>query len=248
MTCAFSTRGNTIACGGLDNICSIYKVNEQLSLEELESGGRQQPVAELTGHDGYLSCCRFVSPNEIVTSSGDSTCMLWDVQQQQHVQQFSGHYGDVMSLSIYGNNLFVSGSVDCTAKLWDLRSKSSNSVKTFRGHESDINTVNFFPDGNAFVTGGDDSTCRLFDIRAVSQINRFSISGLICGVTSAAFSSTGRLMFAAYDDNTAHIYDTIHGTELQTLTHEYRISSLGINSEGKALATGSWDSTLKVFA
>ena len=34
---------------------------------------------ELTGHDGYLSSCKFLSEAEIVTGSGDSTLALWDI-------------------------------------------------------------------------------------------------------------------------------------------------------------------------
>jgi guanine nucleotide-binding protein G(I)/G(S)/G(T) subunit beta-1 len=32
---------------------------------------------ELTAHDGYLSCCRFIDEKNIITSSGDSTCIYW---------------------------------------------------------------------------------------------------------------------------------------------------------------------------
>ena len=28
----------------------------------------------------YLSCCRFLDDQQIVTSSGDMTCALWDVE------------------------------------------------------------------------------------------------------------------------------------------------------------------------
>lgn len=248
MTCAFSPDGKLIASGGLDNICSIYRANENMTLQQMESNQRQNPVAELTGHEGYLSCARFVSENEIITSSGDSTCLIWDVTQQQSIQPFVGHYGDVMSISAYGNNLFVSASVDGTAKLWDLRSKSTQSIKTFRGHESDINSICFFPDGNAFVTGSDDTTCRLFDIRAVSQINKYTSRECNTGITSVAFSSSGKMIFTGYDDNTAHVWDTVTASDIQTLRHDYRISSLGVNSDGHALATGSWDSTLQIWA
>lgn len=38
---------------------------------------------ELAAHTGYLSCCRFISDKEIVTSSGDMTCGLWDIETGQ---------------------------------------------------------------------------------------------------------------------------------------------------------------------
>ncbi len=68
------------------------------------------------------------------------------------------------------SKLFVSGACDATAKLWDV--SSPNCVKTFTGHESDINAVDFFPNGNAVGTGSDDSSCRLFDLRAYRELQQ----------------------------------------------------------------------------
>lgn len=88
MTCAYSPSGNFVACGGLDNICSIYNLN---SKEQGVKGAR-----ELSAHSGYLSCCRFINDRQIVTSSGDMTCMLWDIEAGVRVVEFSDHTGDVM--------------------------------------------------------------------------------------------------------------------------------------------------------
>ena len=35
--------------------------------------GNVRVSRELPGHTGYLSCCRFLDDNQIVTSSGDMT-------------------------------------------------------------------------------------------------------------------------------------------------------------------------------
>jgi len=143
--------------------------------------------------------CRAV---QILTSSGDSTCILWDVETKTPTSIFSDHTGDVMSVSLHDQTkAFVSGSCDATAKLWDYRQSSKQGcVKTFQGHESDINSVQFFPDGNAVGTGSDDSSCRLFDIRSYQQINKYSNDKILCGITSVAFSKTGKYLFAGYDD------------------------------------------------
>ena len=75
---------------------------------------------ELAAHDGYLSCCRFVDEGTIITSSGDSTCILWDVERGEAKQTFDDHGGDVMSVSIspIEKDVFVSGSCDSTAKVF----------------------------------------------------------------------------------------------------------------------------------
>lgn len=245
MTCAFSPSGRMVACGGLDNLCSVY----QLPSTKDGIGSNQKTYAELAQHEGYLSCCRFLKDGEIITSSGDSTCILWDVEARTPKQIFNDHTGDVMSVSIdNGQQLFVSGSCDASAKLWDHRTKRA-CVKTFPGHESDINSVQFFPDGNAFGTGSDDSSCRLFDIRAYAEINRYSDDKILCGITSVAFSSTGKMLFAGYDDYNCYVWDTQLGELVdQLIGHDNRVSCLGVTEDGRALCTGSWDTLLKIWA
>ena len=105
----------------------------------------------------------------------------------------------------------------------------------------------FFPNGDAFATGSDDASCRLFDIRADRELNTFTHDNILCGITSVAFSISGRILFGGYDDWTCNVWDTLKGERVGVLTgHENRVSCLGVSSDGMALCTGSWDSTLKV--
>lgn len=245
MTCGFSPSGNLVACGGLDNLCSVYSLPSAANKEV-----KHKVVAELAQHEGYLSCCRFIGDDSILTSSGDSTCILWDLNNQVTRATFADHSADVMSVSIRDEkdpHVFVSGSCDATAKLWDIRAQGS--VKTFVGHESDINSVDFFPNGQAFGTGSDDSSCRLFDIRSYRQLNRYSNDKILCGITSVAFSKSGTMLFGGYDDYSCHVWDTRLGLLADTLLgHENRVSCLGVAHDGSALCTGSWDTLLKIWA
>jgi len=241
MTCAYSPSGSFVACGGLDNICSIYNLR-----------GREVPIRvcrELNAHTGYLSCCRFLNDRQIVTSSGDMTCILWDIEAGSKVTEFSDHNGDVMSvtLSPTDKNVFVSGACDASAKLWDFR--TGKCVQTFLGHESDINAVQFFPSGKCFGTGSDDASCRLFDIRADRELMSYTHDNILCGITSVAFSNSGRFFFAGYDDFNCNVWDTLKGERVFTLQgHDNRVSCIGVDKEGFALCTGSWDALLKVWA
>jgi guanine nucleotide-binding protein G(I)/G(S)/G(T) subunit beta-1 len=249
MTCAFEKQANGIvACGGLDNMVSIYQVSAEI-------GAVTRASKELAGHEGYISCCRFISKSHMVSSSGDSTCIYWDVEHGTILNQFHDHQGDVMfvSLSPQDKNMFVSGSCDHTAKLWDVRIKSKEScIMTYHGHESDINSVAFFPDGNAFGTGSDDSSCRLFDLRSHQQVNNFTADKIVCGITSVDFSRSGRLLFGGYDDYQAIVWDAVGSPSAEPLVHlakhENRVSCLGVQENGQALCTGSWDTLLKIWA
>eukprot|EP01117_Protostelium_nocturnum_P000693 TRINITY_DN1082_c0_g1_i1.p1 TRINITY_DN1082_c0_g1~~TRINITY_DN1082_c0_g1_i1.p1 ORF type:complete len:349 (+),score=95.26 TRINITY_DN1082_c0_g1_i1:331-1377(+) len=244
MTCAYSPGGSFVACGGLDNICSIYSLKSNRD--------KDAPVRvskELNAHTGYISCCRFIDEKHILTSSGDTNSILWDIETGAKQAEFVGHSGDVMSLALnpFDKSTFITGACDMNAKLWDIRSHKCS--QTFSGHTSDINSVSFFPNGMAFASGSDDTSCRLFDIRADRELMKYTFDNGACGVTAVAFSSSGRYLFAGHDDYFCNVWDSLKGERVFTLQgHDNRVSCLGVSSDGMALCTGSWDGMLKVWA
>ncbi|KAI3969842.1 hypothetical protein MKX01_038310 [Papaver californicum] len=259
MTCAFSPNGQSVACGGLDNLCSTFNLNSSVGKDG------NLPISKmLSGHKGYVSSCQYV-PNEdahLITSSGDQTCILWDVTTGQRVSVFggefpSGHTADVLSVSINASDpsIFVSGSCDTTARLWDSR-KGTLAVRTYHGHKGDVNTVKFFPDRQRFGTGSDDGTCKLFDVRTGHELQVYHQQhndDSVPAVTSIAFSISGRLLFVGYSNGDCYVWDTLLAKvvlnlgSLQT-SHNGRISCLGLSADGSALCTGSWDRDLKIWA
>ena len=205
MTCAYEQGTQKfVACGGLDNTCSIFTVNN------VATPTVSEPTIELTGHEGYLSCCRFLSTDEILTSSGDSNCSLWDVNTAQRKALFSEHAADVMSISLNPDSpqVFGSGSCDGTVRIWDIR-KPKPCTHTFYGHDSDVNAVEFFPNSHAISSASDDSTCRMFDMRTRGPLAVFwdrQKTGSC--VTSLTHSKSGALLFAGYEDHTAVAWET----------------------------------------
>ncbi|KAB7502326.1 Guanine nucleotide-binding protein subunit beta-5 [Armadillidium nasatum] len=130
------------------------------------------------------------------------------------------------------------------ALIWDMRTGSC--VQSFEGHESDINSVKFYPSGDAIASGSDDATCRLFDLRADREVAVYTKESVIFGVNSVDFSVSGRLLFAGYNDYTVNIWDTLKGVRLTILYgHENRVSCLKMAPDGTAISTGSWDFTLR---
>mmetsp|Transcript_25347 Transcript_25347/g.65484 ORF Transcript_25347/g.65484 Transcript_25347/m.65484 type:complete len:350 (+) Transcript_25347:50-1099(+) len=254
MTCAYSPSGNFVACGGLDNVCSIYNLRrigtDVADADPSRRAVQMRVTRELAAHTGALSSCRFISDHQIVTGSGDTTCMLWDIETGSLVTQYASHNGDVMSVAVMerrGDMYFVSGACDATAKLWDVRAEQCQ--QTFTGHESDINFVHFFPSGNAFATASDDATCRLFDIRAYRELMSYQSDRIMCGITSVSFSSSGRFLFGGYDNFHCYGWDTLTGKQVAELqAHDSRVSCLGIPDDGMALCTGSWDRQIRVWA
>lgn len=67
---AFAPSGNFVACGGMDNMCTVYDVNNR------DATGSAKIVRELMGYEGFLSSCRFLEDKKIITGSGDMKMYL----------------------------------------------------------------------------------------------------------------------------------------------------------------------------
>ncbi|KPM08154.1 WD domain containing protein 3 [Sarcoptes scabiei] len=263
MSTAYAPSGNLIACGyklkkncseieiecyffvsGLDNKVTVYP----LIYNDEDIASKKKSVGT---HTSYMSCCLFPgSDQQILTGSGDSTCSLWDVECASLIQSFHGHSGDVMSLDISPSeisNTFVSAGCDRQALIWDLR--SGQCVQSFEGHDADINCVKYYPSGDAIITGSDDATCRLFDLRADREVAVYSKKSIIFGVNSVDFSISGRLLFAGYNDYTINVWDTLKCNRLCVLYgHENRVTCIRVSMDGTALASSSWDFSLKIWS
>lgn len=268
MTCAFErSAGRIVASGGLDNTCSLYALDDgprsgtgdQASASVAPAAAADdgawttnKPVKELVGHDGYLSCVRFVDARSVITSSGDNTLIYWDIESAEALRRFHDHKGDVMSLAIRpeDGNTLVSGACDSKVIVWDAR--IAKSVCSLHAHESDVNAVDYLADGYTFCTASDDASCKVFDTRCLArELHCFKNEATLSGVTSVTFSKSGRLLFAGYDNYATHAWDLLSdGAESSFVMakHTDRVSCVGVNSSGRALATGSWDMNLMVRA
>jgi guanine nucleotide-binding protein G(I)/G(S)/G(T) subunit beta-1 len=239
-----------VACGGLDNLCTVYRLD------------KPHIVKEMASHDGFISCCRFLNEQQVLSSSGDSTCIRWDIASGRALDTFKEHEADAMFLSLRPNdsNVFLSCSVDKTIKVWDIRSSGKEgSVQTFVGHMSDVNCVDFMPcDDNAFATCSEDGTARVWDMRSYQEVARFGqlkspgqpVPDEV-GFTSIAFSKSGRLLFCGHSDRLVYAFDVLSDRTSPAFSlpaHESHVSCLGVSPNGDALCTGSWDFNLKIWS
>ncbi|ENN78693.1 guanine nucleotide-binding protein subunit beta-2 [Dendroctonus ponderosae] len=241
MTVAYASSGNFVACGGMDNMCTIYDLNNR------DTSGVAKMSRELAGYDGFLSSCRFLNDRTIITGSGDMKICQWDLETGRKTNDVVAHNGDVVSISLsLDGNSFITGSVDQTCKLWDVREMKPK--QTFFGHTADVNSVCFHPSGYAFVTGSEDKTARMFDIRADQQIAQYKPPAANSGFTSCGLSISGRIILCGSDDNNVHMWDTLKTTHNGTLSgHENRITSLSVAPNGLAISTCSWDQNVRVW-
>ncbi|XP_015108755.1 guanine nucleotide-binding protein subunit beta-2 [Diachasma alloeum] len=241
MSVAFSPSGNFVACGGMDNMCTVYDVNNR------DSTGSAKIVRELLGYEGFLSSCRFLDDKTLITGSGDMKICMWDLESGKKNVDFPAHAGDVVSISLNPDGqTYVTGSVDKTCKLWDFREERAK--QTFFGHEADVNSVCCHPSGQGFVTASEDKTARIWDLRSDQQLATFKPPSSNPGFTSCGLSLSGRFIFCGSDDNSIHIWDTLKVQHNGTMNgHENRVTSLNVAPNGMAVASCSWDNFVRIW-
>jgi len=236
------THGRLVACGGLDNLVSVYKWDAPHEAQQ-----------EMAHHDGFVSCVRFIrGESQLLSSSGDSSLVKWDVETGRVLEELKEHTADVMcfALNPSDGNIVASGSVDTLVKIWDLRTPKA-SIQSFSGfHQGDVNGVDFLH--NTIATASGDGTSQLLDLRAYGSVATFGgmPTGEEEGLTSCSFSKSGRILFAGHSNATVAAWDVLSSSQPAFVlnAHDKYVSKVGVNPNGDALCTASWDTTLKIWA
>lgn len=240
---AFSPDGKLLAGGGENSI----------KLWEVASGNE---LRTLKGHSDVIYSVAFSSDGRLLaTGSRDKTIKLWDVDSGTELRTLVGHSDFINSVAFSSDGrLLASGSLDSTIKLWDVGNGSE--LRTLMGHSSAVRSVAFSPDGKLLASGSSDKSIKLWDVTSGSELrtlrNDFRIG-------SVAFSPDGKLLASSSPEDTAiKLWDVGAGTELRTLKgrfsgvssmpfSSYGIASIVFSPDGKLLASGNLDNTIKLW-
>ncbi len=213
----------------------------------------------LTGHSGTLSSVNTlaISPDSHTLASGsdDKNIKLWDLNNKKVLASLSGHSQAVKSVAFSPDGkILASASDDKTIKLWQV--ETLEEICTLLGHAHAVKSVAFSPDGQILASGSWDKTIKLWDIYTGKEI--CTIIGHQLQVNSVAFSPQGQLLASASYDRTIRLWQ-IEGSQreiqnrpcyslLSTLSgHAWAVLTVAFSPDGKILATGSDDNTIKLW-
>ena len=223
----------------------------------------RQTAAEpqlLSRPDYNVTCVRFIETDaQLLSSSTDCSCVLWDTNKLQPASEFKGHRGEVTCVSVNEDpsaanlSCFLTSSLDSSILLWDRRICSAPIAAFSPGCA--LRDVQFFPDGFCFLSGGDDGVTRLFDLRSHRQLNFYCIevssnnNTVHSPIHSIAVSRSGRFVFVVAEMPQCYMFNSISGRLVHTLKgHEDRVTCVAVAHDGYAVATGSADQTVRIWA
>lgn len=122
----------------------------------------------------------------------------------------------------------------------------SSALLVLRGHNDQVLSAAFSPDGRSIVTASRDKTARIWDANGGHEIA--VLRGHERQVTSASFSPDGKWVVTASADKTARIWDTKTAAATIVLHgHEDAIVGATFSPDGSLIVTASDDGTARIW-
>ena len=252
----FSPDGNRLAAGSgnwFENTAGI------VTLWNIH-GKQEQVGASFKAHSKPVLAVAF-SPDgrELATSSQDGFVALWDISGAGKPPRIAsmkhnpnGRPVWCVAFSPDGHSL-ASGDIDNSIKLW--QSRDGSPLGNLIGHTNAVDSIAFSPDGMTLASVGKDRTLRLWSVARREEIASVAAHGNRVG--HVAFSPDGQTIATSSDDTTVRLWRmpprNLRGApaalRLAAILrgHERQVLSLAYSPNGKLLATGSQDATVKLW-
>src|SRR5260370_32827564 len=119
--------------------------------------------------------------------------------------------------------------------------------RIFAGHEHQVKSVAFSPDGKQILTGSRDRMARLWETATGKLLMKFTHQDT--EVFNVAISPDGkRILTGSYSEKSAYIWDISSGKLLTILRgHQDAVHAVVFSPDGSKVLTGSYDHTARLW-
>ena len=186
-----------------------------------------------------------------------STIGIWiyDSNTYEPKTLLRGHTGSVLVVEFSSDGkTLASGSSDNTIRLWNPHTLQNIGVLT--GHQTNVREVAFSYDGLLLASfGSNDKSVRLWDVK--TGRSKANISGCSSDIRSLAISPDGKTIAAGEENGKVTLLSTERNKRVATLVGHTlapsdirepgSVLSLAFSPDGKTLASGSRDTTIRLW-
>lgn len=240
-----------ILTGSSDRTVRLYNPSKAPPASAAPASNTHTPglVNKYTAHGYEVLSIDVSNDNEkFVSTGGDKTVFIWDVQTAQTVRRFTGHAGRV-NRGVFGgeaDSVVISASFDGTVRVWDLKSNAYKPVMTLADAKDSITDVAVH--GAEVLAASVDGRVRSYDLR--TGMCEVDVVGWPC--TSLSVSKKGTEVLVSSLDSTVRLMDRTNGQLLKAYRDEAFVnkdlrvrSTLGLNDS--VVLSGSDDGMIFVW-
>jgi WD40 repeat protein len=232
----------------------IATASDDATLKVWDAGSGQE-VLTLKGHVGPVLCVAY-SPDgtRIVSGGADYTLRFWDaltgseIRRRSHDEVRDPHLTKSpgvcrVAFSADGKWL-ATGNGDGVVDLLD--GATGQLTRDLSRHSEPVQTVAFSPDAKRIITG-DEYTWTIWDVVTGEEINRPVSEPRSVG-TSVVFSPDGKWIVGKADaPSHMAVWDGFSYLRVRELTDVGEIASIAFSRDGKRLAVGCEDNSVRVW-
>ncbi|CAF0913428.1 unnamed protein product [Brachionus calyciflorus] len=206
----------------------------------------------LKGHQGKVLAIDWCSDKRhIASSSQDGKLVIWDAfsTNKEHVVTMPTTW--VMTCA-YGpsGNFVTCGGLDNKITLYKLSTDEdiSKQKRVIANHTNYISCNKFLYSDQQLITGSGDSTLKLWDVETGQLMQTFNGHQADVMCLDISPSEAGNIFLSGSSDHVALVWDIRSGQYVQIFDgHESDVNSVKFHPSGDAFATGSDDSTCRLF-
>jgi WD40 repeat protein/nucleoside phosphorylase len=196
-TVCFTPNSKQILTGSSDSTIKLWNIYEE-------------NFKTLYNHKGYIRSIAFLNDSIFLTSSDDTTAILWCLKRNKFNAEidslftFKGHRDFVSSTAFINDSTILTASEDGTILKWYKSGKGFKPVRFYDKDENKkkIKCLSYFTDKKLIVIGNENEVVILNEKGEV--INRYSTGSY---VTSIIFTPKGKFIVMGCYDGTVRRWD-----------------------------------------
>jgi eukaryotic-like serine/threonine-protein kinase len=241
LSLAFSPDGKYLVTSG-----SPQGTENPLRIFDLVTEAEVSP--RLEGHTGWVYALAF-SPDGSQLASTGGDIYVWDFTTRKLLYKLAGHSGQIRALAFSPDGqTLASGGVDQSIRIWDMASRRQIGFR--RGHGAPVNAVAFSGDGQSILSVSvtdTESTAKLWNL--AQQEERDVLAGSRSVFDLALSPDDKTIASVIYGTFEVNLWDVPARRLITSLTgHTKSLLCVALSLDGKLLATGGRDRTVRVWS
>ncbi|MBC7773412.1 MAG: protein kinase, partial [Pyrinomonadaceae bacterium] len=186
--------------------------------------------------------------SKLFSAGKGGSIVAWDPRTGLEIERRKGHAGDVYKIAVSpATGHIASAGSDHTILMWPA--DPSQPPTKLEGHTDSVLGLAWFGDGSRLVSGSADGTVRVWNAATGTCQRTLKIGdGRDAQVHSLALADADSVLICGTASGRAEVWDTARWEHLGALSgHKGVIHCIGTSPDGTRVATGSFDTTVRVW-